>query len=103
MTREEAIKSFEEIKASAQSNLGAKHAVGCDGYYRDRIELAEAALKALRSVSREQVEDELGLWVYCNDCCALGPTKDDEYDARLAWNTRAPIMSAEEMEMLDER
>ena len=22
-------------------------------------------------------------------------------DARLAWNTRAPIMSAEEMEMLD--
>lgn len=56
MTREEAIKAFEEIKASAQSNLGAKHAVGCDGYYRDRIELAEAALNALRPVSREQVE-----------------------------------------------
>lgn len=54
MTREEAIKAFEEIKASAQSNLGAKHAVGCDGYYRDRIELAEAALKALRPVGREQ-------------------------------------------------
>ena len=56
MTREEAIKAFEEIKASAQSNLGAKHAVGCDGYYRDRIELAEAALNALRPVSREQAE-----------------------------------------------
>lgn len=56
MTREEAIKAFEEIKASAQSNLGAKHAVGCDGYYRDRIELAEAALNALRPISREQVE-----------------------------------------------
>ena len=57
MTREEAIKAFEEIKASAQSNLGAKHAVGCDGYYRDRIELAEAALKALRPVGRERVEE----------------------------------------------
>ena len=57
MTREEAIKAFEEIKASAQSNLGTKHAVGCDGYYRDRIELAEAALKALRPVGRERVEE----------------------------------------------
>ena len=26
-----------------------------------------------------------------------------EYYARLAWNTRAPIMSSEEMEMLNER
>lgn len=26
---------------------------------------------------------------------------DSEYEARLAWNTRAPILSAEEMEMLD--
>ena len=63
MTREETIKAFEEIKASAQSNLGAKHAVGCDGYYRDRIELAEAALNALRPVSREQVERIRGEWV----------------------------------------
>ena len=29
-----------------------------------------------------------------------GPCKS-EYDARLAWNTRAPILSAEEMEMLE--
>lgn len=61
MTREEAIKAFEEIKASAQNNLGAKHAVGCEGYYRHRIELAEAALRALRPVSREQV-------ILCKDC-----------------------------------
>lgn len=26
---------------------------------------------------------------------------DSEYEARLAWNTRAPILSAEEMEMLE--
>lgn len=64
MTREEAIKAFEEIKASAQSNLGAKHAVGCEGYYRDRIELAEAALNALRPVRQEQVEEMWrGEWV----------------------------------------
>lgn len=81
MTREEAIKAFEGIKASAQSNLGAKHAVGCDGYYRDRIELAEAALNALRPISREQVEKawkgepvercdpyHLLLWTACPRC-----------------------------------
>ena len=67
MTREEAIKAFEEIKASAQSNLGAKHAVGCDGYYRDRIELAEAALKALRPVGREQVEKAWRGCKYCDE------------------------------------
>lgn len=75
MTREEAIKAFEEIKASAQSNLGAKHAVGCDGYYRDRIELAEAALKALRPVGRERVEKA---WMGCKYC-------DEE------WGTCDPI------------
>lgn len=68
MTREEAIKAFEEIKASAQSNLGAKHAVGCDGYYRDRIELAEAALNALRPVSREQVEKVFPGCRSCKSC-----------------------------------
>lgn len=47
MTREEAIKVFEEIKSNAQKNLGAKYAPGCEEYYRDRIELADAALKAL--------------------------------------------------------
>lgn len=47
MTREEAIKRIEAIKLNAQNNLGAKWAHGCDGYYRDQIELADAALKAL--------------------------------------------------------
>lgn len=75
MTREEAIKAFEGIKASAQSNLGAKHAVGCDGYYRDRIELAEAALNALRPISRERVEKA---WMGCKYC-------DEE------WGTCNPI------------
>lgn len=81
MTREEAIKAFEEIKESAQNNLGAKHAVGCEGYYRDRIELAEAALNALRPISRERVEkvwkeepvekydpSRSLLWVACPRC-----------------------------------
>lgn len=65
MTREEAIKAFEEIKVNAQNNLGAKWAYGCDGYYRDKIELADAALKALRPVSREQVEK---VWRECDFC-----------------------------------
>lgn len=56
MTREEAIKAFEEIRENAQNNLGAKWAYGCDGYYRDKIELADVALAALRPVSRDQVE-----------------------------------------------
>lgn len=59
--------------------------------YGEFMELNQYIRTALRTVSREQVEDELGLWVYCNDCCALGPTKDDEYEARLAWNTRAAV------------
>lgn len=65
MTREEAIKAFEEIKASAQNNLGAKYARGCEGHYRNRIELADAALEVLRPVSREQVEK---LWPGCGLC-----------------------------------
>ena len=56
MTREEAIKAFEEIRENAQNNLGAKWAHGCDGYYRDKIELADVALSALRTPTREQVE-----------------------------------------------
>ena len=47
MMREEAIEAFEEIKANAQNHLGKKYAAGCDGYYRNIIELADAALKAL--------------------------------------------------------
>lgn len=37
----------------------------------------------------------------CKTCGWTGPFRNAEYEARLAWNTRAPILSAEEMEMLD--
>ena len=56
MTREEAIKAFEAIRANAQTHLGKKYAAGCDGYYRDKIELAEAALKALYAYKEDESE-----------------------------------------------
>ena len=40
-------------------------------------------------------------WCRCMHCGVTGPLKADGPTARLAWNTRAPILSAEEMEMLD--
>lgn len=61
MTREQAIKHIEDIRASALKNLGAKYAHGCEGYYRTRIELSDICLTALRPVSREQV-------ILCKDC-----------------------------------
>ena len=65
MTREEAIKAFEEIKLNAQTHLGKKYAAGCEGYYQDKIDLADAALAALRPVSREQVEKVWrGEWIH---------------------------------------
>ena len=46
----------------------------------------------------------VGKWRYavCKKCTIEGPVKMDVDEARLAWNSRAPILSAEEMEMLDE-
>lgn len=41
------------------------------------------------------------LWVECDDCGWKGPTAAESDEARLAWNTRAPILSAEEMERLE--
>ena len=38
----------------------------------------------------------------CKTCGWTGPFRNAEYEARLAWNTRAPILSESEMEMLDE-
>ena len=69
MTREQAIKHIEDIRASALKNLGAKHAYGCEGYYRTRIELADICLAALRPVSREQVEKA---WRGCEKCNGAG-------------------------------
>ena len=39
--------------------------------------------------------------VFCGDCGVMPATSEDEKVARLAWNTRAPILSAEEMERLE--
>lgn len=50
---------------------------------------------------KETNNSAVGYWVFCFDCDADGPTSANEYEARLAWNTRAPILSEEEMEMLD--
>ena len=50
---------------------------------------------------KETNNSAVGYWVFCFDCDADGPTSANEYEARLAWNTRVPILSAEEMEMLD--
>ena len=48
----------------------------------------------------------MGLKAWAVECSVNGhihntPLCDSEYKARLAWNTRAPILSAEEMEMLE--
>lgn len=42
-------------------------------------------------------------WVHCPECGSSSKPESDVKSARLAWNTRAPILSAEEMEMLNER
>ena len=46
----------------------------------------------------------IGAWaVECSENGHIHNTAlcDSEYDARLAWNTRAPILSSREMEMLE--
>ena len=40
-------------------------------------------------------------WVRCYACGCDGPIEIGKQAARLAWNTRAPILSAEEMERLE--
>lgn len=42
-----------------------------------------------------------GYWVYCRRCTATGSNSYKAEAARLAWNTRAPILSSREMEMLE--
>ena len=39
--------------------------------------------------------------VFCGDCGVMTTTSEDEQVARLAWNTRASILSSKEMEMID--
>ena len=40
-------------------------------------------------------------YVFCEDCYCKTADYGTKKKARLAWNTRAPILSAEEMEMLE--
>ena len=48
----------------------------------------------------------MGLRAWAVECAVNGhihntPLCDSEHEARLAWNTRAPILSSREMEMLE--
>ena len=40
--------------------------------------------------------------VFCGDCGVMPTTSEDEQVARLAWNTRAPILGSEELKKLEE-
>ena len=50
---------------------------------------------------KETNNSKVGYWVFCFECGADGPTSVNEYEARFAWNIRAPILSEREMEMLE--
>lgn len=39
--------------------------------------------------------------VFCGDCGVMPTTSEDEQVARLAWNTRAPILSESELKKLE--
>ena len=47
------------------------------------------------------VSDAIWPQMMCKECGAKGPRGYDRANARLAWNTRAPILSAEEMERME--
>ena len=40
-------------------------------------------------------------WAFCNTCGLCGPVRETITKAIKAWNTRAPVLTAEEMEMID--
>ena len=56
MTRAEAIDWFEQVRDIAKRNLGEKWTRGCEKHYQLKVDLAEAALIALRGPTRETVE-----------------------------------------------
>lgn len=51
---------------------------------------------------KETNNSKVGYWVFCLECGADGPASVNEYEARLAWNTRAPILSESELKKLEE-
>lgn len=46
--------------------------------------------------------EPFGYVVFCGDCGVMTTTSEDEQVARLAWNTRAPILSESELKKLEE-
>ena len=63
MTRAEAIDWFEQVRDIAKRNLGEKWTRGCEKHYQLKVDLAEAALIALRGPTREMAERMRGRWV----------------------------------------
>ena len=63
MTRAEAIDWFEQVRDIAKRNLGEKWTRGCEKHYQLKVDLAEAALAALRGPTREMVERMRGEWI----------------------------------------
>ena len=41
-------------------------------------------------------------WVHCPECGSSSKPENDAKSARLAWNTRAPILSESELKKLEE-
>ncbi len=66
---------------------------------------AHCGKQAYISVDYECEPDSMGRkWAYtvvCGTCCATSGLCFSPEMARFAWNTRAPILSAKEMEMLE--
>ena len=68
-----------------------------------RLTEAEVLLACPFCAGKAKVVEILpgGYLVKCGACEMLGPMSGDNKSARLAWNTRAPILSAEELQRLE--
>ena len=71
MDREEAIRAFEKIKRNAETHLGKKYAIGCENYYKNKIELAKIALDALRSNEDQTRSNEGALQDHTGDAADM--------------------------------
>ena len=69
MTRGEAIDWFEQVRDIAKRNLGEKWTRGCEKHYQLKVDLAEAALTALRGPTREMVERMFPGCEKCKSVC----------------------------------
>ena len=79
MTRAEAIDWFEQVRDIAKRNLGEKWTRGCEKHYQLKVDLAEAALTALRFPTREMVERMRGEWLnFYNDFSTAECSKCEE-------------------------